>query len=140
MLDHLKSCLPEEACGLLGGLPAGPEPGQPARCLAVLPIPNADRSPVRFRMDPAEQLRAFYWLEEHGLELVGIFHSHPTGPSHPSATDLAEFAYPGVLYLIWSPGAHGPDWQLHAFRIDGGAYALVELVTDRSNPGPAAGL
>ena len=140
MLDHLKACLPEEACGLLGGLPADLGRGQPARCTAVLPVTNADHSPVRFSMDPEEQLRAFHWIEEQGLELVGIFHSHPTGPSHPSATDLAEFAYPGVLYLIWSPGAHGPDWQLHAFRIDGGAYSVVELVPGSSNPGPPAGL
>jgi proteasome lid subunit RPN8/RPN11 len=85
-------------------------------------------------MDPEDQLKAFYWLEEHGLDLLAIFHSHPSGPSHPSATDLAEFAYPGVLYLIWSPGIHGPDWQLHAFRLEGRTYTIIDIAPDLSNP------
>src|SRR5512146_1553484 len=99
MIEHVLSCLPEEACGLLGGRREDPQgtPDSPFTAAAVLPIENELHSLVRFRMAPAEQLKAFYWLEEHGLELAAIFHSHPQGPDHPSATDLAEFAYPGVL-------------------------------------------
>lgn len=140
MLDHLRACLPEEACGLLGGQLGDPSTGRPARCQAVVPVPNALHSPVRFRMAPEEQLKAFYWLEQQQLDLLAIFHSHPTGPSHPSRTDLAEFAYPGVLYLIWSPGIHGPDWQLHAFRLSAGAYTLIEIEPDLSNPLTPQGL
>lgn len=112
MLAHVQACLPEEACGLIGSAqsPAGDPPANVPQALepaplaaAVLPIENELHSPVRFRMAPTEQLKAFYWLEERGLELSAIFHSHPRGPVHPSATDLAEFAYPGVLMLILSP-------------------------------------
>jgi proteasome lid subunit RPN8/RPN11 len=141
MLEHALTRLPEEACGLLGG--RREDLNSPFTAAAVLPIENELHSPVRFRMAPAEQLKAFYWLEENGLELTAIFHSHPQGPDHPSATDLAEFAYPGVLMLILSPisPASLPDgsiplaktangaqkraistdeWQIRAFRIDGG--------------------
>ena len=42
-----------------------------------LGIPNAERSAVRFRMEPRAQWRAFQRIEAAGLELVGIYHSHP---------------------------------------------------------------
>ncbi len=150
MLAHIIRCLPEEACGLLGGRREEPAAlftdAAPYTAVAVLPVVNELHSPVRFRMDPADQLKAFYWLEEHDQELAAIFHSHPQGPEHPSATDLAEFAYPGVLMLIVSPIPaastpagpapslstpsaadlprasrwHATKWQIRAFRIDGG--------------------
>lgn len=126
MREHVLSCLPEEACGLLGGRIDGAK----AAVKVVIPVENVLHSPVRFRMDPREQLRAFNRLDDLGLELVGIFHSHPTGPNAPSATDLAEFYYPGVAFLIWSPGSEG--WQLRAFHIAGegaakAAFALAIL-------------
>lgn len=116
MLDHALACLPEEACGLLGGLLL--EDGRVARVGQVVTVENELHSAVRFRMAPAAQLRAFRALEEAGLELVAFFHSHPSGPSHPSPTDLAEFAYPGVLSLILFPAPSG-EWRMRAFAIDG---------------------
>lgn len=113
MLAHVLACLPEEACGLLGGQMNGSE----RIAQLVIPIENVLHSPVRFRMDPRKQLEAFTYFESQNMEMVGIFHSHPTGPDAPSLTDLAEFFYPGVAFLIWSPGADG--WRLRAFRIDG---------------------
>ncbi len=124
MLAHVIACLPEEACGLIGS-----SPGENTAAV-VLPIENELHSQVRFRMAPTEQLKAFYWLEDRNLDLVAIFHSHPHGPRHPSATDLAEFAYPGVLMLILSPLepaaasaaplAASANWTVHAFSMDGG--------------------
>jgi proteasome lid subunit RPN8/RPN11 len=137
MLDHLLSCLPAEGCGMLGG-----RPGERI-CQAVLPVPNQLRSPVRFRMDPSAQLKAFYELEALGLELLAVFHSHPTGPDHPSPTDLGEFAYPGVLYLIWSPAPFDPQgWQCRAFHIGKGIYTAlpIEVTPDFSNPRKRGGL
>jgi proteasome lid subunit RPN8/RPN11 len=129
MLAHVTGCLPEEACGLVAierEQNAEISTIRSIRAAAILPIENELHSQVRFRMAPAEQLKAFYWLEERRLELGAIFHSHPKGPDRPSATDLAEFAYPGVLMLIVSPldSAIFPqmseDWQIRAYRIDGG--------------------
>ncbi len=120
MLAHVMACLPEEACGLVGS-----RPGENTAAV-ILPIENELHSPVRFRMAPGVQLKAFYWLEERKLDLAAIFHSHPRGPRQPSATDLAEFAYPGVLMLILSPLDPdsrldtGENWAIRAFNIDGG--------------------
>jgi proteasome lid subunit RPN8/RPN11 len=90
----------------------------------VIPVENELHSPVRFRMAAQEQLKAFLRFEERGLELVGLFHSHPAGPVHPSPTDLAEFAYPGVLTVILAPGerarpAGAAAFLPRAYAIDG---------------------
>lgn len=113
---HAQACLPEEACGLLGGV----SDGGGALARMALPVENALHSPVRFRMDPRAQLAAFQAIEAAGLELLAIFHSHPRGPRAPSATDLAEFAYPGVLSLILFPdpaGGLSGRWSARAFHI-----------------------
>ncbi len=119
MQEEVSRHAPEEACGLLAG--------REGRAWAVLPVSNALHSPVRFRMDAREQLRAMTWIEGQGLELVGIYHSHPQGPPAPSATDLAEYAYPGVLYVIWFRS--GQVWQARAFAIEAGAARQVGLHT-----------
>jgi proteasome lid subunit RPN8/RPN11 len=97
MQAHVQQCVPEEACGLLAGTTTENE----VRIKAVLPVENALHSPVRFRMEPYAQLAALNWIEARGYLLAGIFHSHPNGPPHPSATDLAEAFYPEAAYLIW---------------------------------------
>lgn len=111
MLAHVQACLPEEACGLLGGqLENGRVVIQ-----SIVQVENELHSPVRFRMAPVEQLQAFYQFEEQGIDLAAVYHSHPAGPPDPSPTDLSEFAYPGVVYLIWSPAGEG--WQLRGFTM-----------------------
>lgn len=132
MLMHIQTHFPEEACGLLGGCF---EEGA-AVAQIVIPIENELHSPVRFRMAPAEQLKAFYTLEQQKYELVALFHSHPTGPDHLSATDLSEFAYPGVLSLICFPRnlsilpENVSSWGVRAFQIEGvfSAQAPIEEV------------
>lgn len=118
MLAHLASCLPEEGCGLLGG--------QGEFCSLIVPISNQLHSPTGFRMDPQEQLQAFLLFEDQGLELTAIYHSHPRGPRVPSMTDLAEFAYPGVISLICVP-LEG-QWIVRGFIIDGEAMTEIILI------------
>ncbi|MDT8899272.1 MAG: M67 family metallopeptidase [Thermanaerothrix sp.] len=117
ILEHVVHCVPEEACGLLGGC------GSIVK--RIIPVTNRLHSPVRFYMEPTELLKALEALEEEGLELVGIFHSHPHGPAVPSETDLNEFAYPESLMVILSP--QGKDWQLRAFEIDTEHHAFREV-------------
>ncbi|HEY5981850.1 MAG TPA: M67 family metallopeptidase [Anaerolineales bacterium] len=123
MLKHVQACAPLEACGLLGG--------QGDFVQIVIPVSNSERSPVRFRMDPAEQLHAFGLIEERNMELVGIFHSHTgdeasgsVAPGGPSPTDVAEAAYP-VVQIIWSRRAG--QWSARGYRINGGRIASVTL-------------
>ncbi len=110
---HVAAEAPLEACGLVAGRGGVSE--------AVYPIPNALHSPTRYRMEAEAQVRAFFALEAAGLELLAIYHSHPRGPSLPSATDVREAAY-AVPYLIWAPV--GATWLVRAFRLQNGVWEI----------------
>jgi len=97
MRQHILERVPEEACGLVAGT------GGCSR--VVFEVENILQSPVRFRMEAGQQIRAFLEIEKSGMDLLAIYHSHPQGPDQPSTTDLEEFAYPGTPYLIWYPEA-----------------------------------
>jgi [CysO sulfur-carrier protein]-S-L-cysteine hydrolase len=116
MLEHVDRQVPLEACGLLAGKNNQVE--------KVILVRNQAESPARFVMDPYEQLQAFDWIESNGLELLGIFHSHPAGPETASMTDIAEAAYE-VVHLIWSQKQN--RWQARGFWIENGSATEVEL-------------
>jgi len=117
MRGHVAQQIPLEACGLLAG--------KNDRVEKVMLVRNQAQSPVRFLMDPYEQLKAFSWIESHDLDLLGIFHSHPTGPETASITDIAEAAYE-VVYVIWS--LSGETWKARGFRIENGRALDVPLL------------
>lgn len=127
MSEHVQAYRLEEACGLLGGR------GGDVRM--VLPVANVLRSRTRYRMDPEGQLAAMTRIEEEGEEIVGIYHSHPGGPPHPSETDLLEDAYPEAVQLIWFPSAQG--WECRAFRLEGRRFVPVGIDRrpDETSPG-----
>lgn len=104
----------EEACGMLGGRLEG----NAYETRLVIPTTNTLHSPIRYQIEPQEQLAAFLTFEAQGLELVGIYHSHPQGPPYPSATDIAEAYYPEVIYLIWVQ--QGDEWFCSGFTIRAG--------------------
>jgi len=116
MLHHVDSHIPLEACGLLAGTDN--------RVEKVIEVRNQAQSPVRFVMDPYEQLKACDWIESNGLDLLGIFHSHPAGPETASATDIAEAAYE-VVHVIWS--RFEDQWQARGFWIEDGEASEVSL-------------
>lgn len=116
MLAYVDRHAPLEACGLLAGKNGWVE--------KVILIRNQAQSPTRFVMDPYEQLQAFTWIDTHGLDLLGIFHSHPAGPETASVTDVAEAAYE-VVHLIWSRNQNG--WKARGFWIEHSSATEIEL-------------
>jgi len=116
MITHVDQHLPFEACGILAG--------KAARAEKMIGILNQAQSPVRFVMDPYEQLHAFDWIDSHGLDLVGIFHSHPTGPETVSATDILEASYE-VVHVILSHA--DTQWKARGFWIENGKASEVTL-------------
>ena len=107
MRDHVRSLAPEEACGLVAGVDG--------KSTQVLPVENKLHSPVRFRMEPNQQIKAYLSILDQGLELVAIYHSHPAGPDHPSLTDIEEAAYPEAASLIWFRS--GLIWSCRGYTI-----------------------
>lgn len=118
MIAHAAAERPLEACGLVGG--------RGERALRFHPTRNALRSPVRYDVDPRDLLRVTLAIEADGLELWGIFHSHPATEAYPSPTDVRLAHYPDAHYLICSlrdPAAP----VLRCFRIVGGEVAEVAI-------------
>lgn len=116
MIAHVEAHAPLEACGLLAGKSSSVE--------AVLEVTNQAQSPVRYVMDPIEQLNAFEWIDSNGLDLLGIFHSHPAGPEIVSPTDIAEAAY-DVVYIILS--RKDARWNARGFWIADETFREVPL-------------
>ncbi len=114
MQRHVANCYPEEGCGILGGFND--------RVEWVIPVTNMLHSSTRFRMDPREQIDAFFKIDEAGGRIVGIYHSHPNGPEIPSDSDVRASAFPEVVHIIWHP--LDADWTYHAYWID----AAMEFV------------
>ena len=107
ILTHLNRCLPEEACGLVGGMYEDVH--------TLYPVTNILHSPSRFKMDPQEQVNALLSIEEEGETLLAIYHSHPTGPQGMSPIDMEEHVYPEAAQLIFTP--RSDTWKCSAFRI-----------------------
>lgn len=114
--EYVERHAPLEACGLLAG--------RNDRVEKVLFVQNQAQSPVRFVMDPYEQLQAFEQIDADGLDLLGIFHSHPAGPETASPTDIAEAAY-AVVHVVCS--RRDGKWSLRGFWIEDGASTEVPL-------------
>jgi [CysO sulfur-carrier protein]-S-L-cysteine hydrolase len=106
MVDHCLEGRPNEACGLLAT--------SDGKVVKVLRMTNAAASPVRYALDPKEQFEAYKLLDDDGLELGGVFHSHTRTEAHPSPTDV-RMATEDVPYVIVSL-AREPA-EVRAFRI-----------------------
>ncbi len=119
ILRHVRRTLPEEACGFLAGIQNN--------VAAVLPVTNHLHSPVRFVMEPVEQLQALQWMEENDLEILAIYHSHPSGPATPSPTDLAEHSYPDSFSIICSPS--GSRLRLRCFKVFPESFEELSVAT-----------
>jgi proteasome lid subunit RPN8/RPN11 len=94
LIGQARAALPEETCGLVAG--------QQGRAVRLYPIENMRHSPVAYEMEPLQQIQAMLAIENDGLELLAIYHSHPDGPAHPSPTDVALAYYPEQAQLIIS--------------------------------------
>jgi proteasome lid subunit RPN8/RPN11 len=118
MLAHCQEIYPSEACGFLGG--------QDGKATVVTMIENALNSPVAYEMDPLQQLEAMLDMENHGLDLMAAYHSHPQGPSIPSSTDLAQAYYPNLPQIIISLQLR-VEPSLRAFLLTHDKYQELKL-------------
>jgi proteasome lid subunit RPN8/RPN11 len=105
VLDHARADAPLEACGVFLGERVDGE----RRVTAVRRVPNvADAPRIRYELDPEATLTAFDEADATGSEVLGFYHSHPTGPSRPSATDREHAAWPDKVYVVASLAARPP--------------------------------
>ena len=101
--------------------------------VAVHRARNTANSALRYAMDPMEQYKFQSAIEEDGLDLGVIYHSHTRSDPVPSETDinLAKLgdsnapAFPGTLYLI--VGVKGAEDDLRLWSIVGNTVEQVEF-------------
>ncbi|MDQ4058228.1 MAG: M67 family metallopeptidase [Actinomycetota bacterium] len=115
MILHCIEGRPNEACGMLGA--------KDGEIVKVFKMANASASPVRYALEPGEQLAVYNALDSNGWELGGVFHSHTHTEAYPSPTDV-RLASEDVPYLIVSL-AYEPA-EIRAFRIVKESWTATE--------------
>jgi proteasome lid subunit RPN8/RPN11 len=116
MLAHARAEAPRECCGLLVGKGEFVVRSVRAR--------NLDTKATRYLIDPEDHFAAIRAAREERLEVIGAYHSHPSSPPVPSATDIAEAnSGPGFIYVIVSV----VDEDVRAYRIDAGVFQPLAL-------------
>jgi len=118
IIDHFRSCLPSEGCGLIAG--------SAGRVSVFYPMTNTEQSSSSYLMDPPEQFQVMRSMRESGTEMIGICHSHPDGPAYPSEQDIRLAVYEDVAYLIVSFA--GGRISVRVFRIEAGTVTAVPLL------------
>ena len=117
LVRHAQSHAPQESCGLIAGRGVGER---------LIPIQNLLESSTAFEMEPAELIRSLRQLRESGEQLLAIYHSHPSGPTYPSAEDVRRAYYPEAANIIVS--LETPETPVvRAFRIIDGTAVEIEL-------------
>jgi [CysO sulfur-carrier protein]-S-L-cysteine hydrolase len=118
MLEQARQEAPNECCGIIGG--------KDGAASTMYPATNAEQSPLRYTLDPADLYRiTFQEIPENDEEMLAIYHSHTASPAYPSQTDINLATYPDSIYLILSL-AEG-EQPLRGFRISDGEISEVEL-------------
>jgi proteasome lid subunit RPN8/RPN11 len=97
---HGEAAYPEEGAGLL----LGKANGETREVEAILKLINAREKSARhnrYLLTAQDMMRGEQEAMRLGLEIVGVFHSHPDHPNRPSSFDR-DWAMPWFSYLITS--------------------------------------
>lgn len=97
---HGETSYPEEGAGFL----LGSDEGQQRVVSQIFTTENAREDAARhnrYLVTPEDYLKAEITAEKLGLDLIGVFHSHPDHPNRPSEFDR-EWAQPFFSYVITS--------------------------------------
>jgi proteasome lid subunit RPN8/RPN11 len=118
VIEHAKSCYPNEGCGLLSGRQYVAD--------RFVPMENTRASESEYAMDPQQLVQQLRSFRESGEVLVAIYHSHPFGSARPSKRDVASSYYPDAASIIVSL-AEPECPRVAAFRIIAGEVIEIEL-------------
>lgn len=128
MRAHGEAAFPEEACGVLLGRadPAG-EAKEVAHARAVANAKQDERH-RRFLIAPEAWLAAEEEAARQGLDVIGVYHSHPNGVARPSEFDR-QHAWPWYSYVIVGV-AFGKATDVTSWRLadDRGAFNPEDML------------
>jgi proteasome lid subunit RPN8/RPN11 len=95
MVAHAEKTFPKECCGVMLGS------GEVVK--EAIPVPNVYTGPQEdfFVMDPKDLERADQHARKNGMDVLGIFHSHPNCDAYFSKRDL-EHSCSWFSYVVLS--------------------------------------
>ncbi len=106
--QHGADAYPEEGCGFLLG-PVTDDGASRVTALHRAANRRAENRERRYELTADDYRAADAAAQEQGLDVVGVYHSHPDHPARPSETDLDEATFPGFPYVIVSVRDGTPD-------------------------------
>ncbi len=112
--QHGEATYPEECCGFLLGVMGAD--GNDVHSARQAVNRNENRRGDRYVISPDDYRSAEKSAARSGLDIVGIYHSHPDHPARPSPTDLETATFPGYSYVIVSV-RHGRAAELTAWTL-----------------------
>jgi proteasome lid subunit RPN8/RPN11 len=117
VIAHARADAPNECVGMIAS--------RDGEAVSVHRARNAAASPLRYEIDGMEQYKIQNAIEDAGLELGAIYHSHTRSDPLPSQTDINLAFYPEALYVIVGLKADEPD--VRAWRIVDGQVSEAQL-------------
>lgn len=134
---HARRAFPLEACGLITGMLEGEGD---AIVVAIYPSENMAASATSFEIDPALHIRLQRDLRGSGEKIIGVYHSHPSGPPQPSDSDARAAAYEGWIWLVTAltvpKNRGGAPAMTRAFRHVSGASVFEDVGIRLGKAGP----
>ncbi len=115
MQRHGEAGYPHEVCGLLVGR-TGPQGERIVEAVHETANLNTERAHDRYILDPVQYLQIETDAAAAGLEVIGVYHTHPDHPSKPSETDRAR------AEEVWG-NADSESWSYLILEIAEGALA-----------------
>ena len=127
---------PDEVCGLMLG-----RDGKDGRTVsALVPVANSfegEEQYHRYLITPADMFRAEREARRLGLDVLGVYHSHPNAPARPSEYDRDHAAWTTWSYVIVSV-SEGNASEVRAWRLHDDRSAYDEDHLAVRDTGPAA--
>jgi len=99
MLEHARATYPHECCGAMLGAVAGAE--TIVRLAVKLENAFQGSQRTRYEVRPEELLASERQARSLGMDLVGVFHSHPDCDAYFSETDLKN-SCPWYCFVVLS--------------------------------------
>jgi proteasome lid subunit RPN8/RPN11 len=118
LIAHALEDAPNECCGMVAA--------RDGEAVQVHRARNVAASPLRYEIDGMEQYAIQSAIEDAGLDLGAIYHSHTRSAPFPSQTDINLAFYPESIYVI--VGVKDRDApEVKAYRIVDGQVSDAEL-------------
>ncbi len=96
--EHAINQSPNESCAIL----FGKIEGQNTMVKEVFLAKNIEDSPVNFTISNEQLIEGYKMAEEKNLDVIAIFHSHPSSDAIPSNTDRKFMETNPVVWIIYS--------------------------------------